>query len=43
MADLPNLTSKEAALYDALRFGAYRGLRLEQERIPMRVLAEWYL
>jgi hypothetical protein len=34
-ADLPNLTPDEAALYDALRFGTYRGLRLEQERIPM--------
>ncbi len=43
VADLPNLTPREAALYDALRFGVYRGLRLEQERIPMRVLTEWRL
>ena len=34
-ADLPNLTPEEAALYDELRFGAYRAMRLEQERIAM--------
>ena len=36
--DLPNLTPKELEVYDALRFGEFQGLRLEQERIPINLL-----
>jgi len=36
--ELPNLTQKELKVYDALRFGEYKGLRLEQERIPI----DWF-
>jgi len=36
--DLPNLTPNELEVYDALRFGEFKGLRLEQERIPIELL-----
>jgi len=40
-AELLNLTTKELEVYDALRFGEFKGLRLEQERIPMKYLGKF--
>ncbi|SFP16930.1 Wadjet anti-phage system protein JetD domain-containing protein [Hydrogenimonas thermophila] len=39
-ANLPNLMPKELEVYDALRFKEFKGLRLEQERIPINWLME---